>query len=191
MKLSPGKWFNPLAKVRNLEGWPFFFFLLRFLIASTTDWLSSVSRRQSEKWLLIGCGTLRNFSFEWSYKLRTPDRNWSNGIRVAETRRYLQTTRTKIMRCGILWKLSRASYKVLSVSLIVIAFLQTRELFAGQIIWNCAIWDNSWRFELRFLSLQEESLSNSFQFFPNLSQYLIYRTPHFIKLNEQFLQQIL
>lgn len=41
-------------------------------------WLSLAQCGQNEKWPLIGRGTLRNFSFEWFYKLQAPDRTSSN-----------------------------------------------------------------------------------------------------------------
>lgn len=78
--------------------------------------LAFVARWQNEKWLLIG--TLRNFSFEWTYKLRDTRYRESWGGSWG----YLQTCSNEN---NALWgcsKASRASYNVLNLSLIVIAF---------------------------------------------------------------------
>lgn len=72
---SRGKKVSTLwRKVRNLEGWPAppsSSSSSLFLVPPTlepTGFRRSLARGQNEKWLLIG--TLRNFSFEWTYKLR-------------------------------------------------------------------------------------------------------------------------
>lgn len=126
MKLSLGeKRFDPLAKgakSRRVARLSRLLFLFLFLISrpssSRTDWLSSLSRSRP-KWKMASYRDLcATFLSSGRINYGTPDReSWGRGDPW-----YLQTARTKIMRSGDTRRASRASYKVLNLSSIVIAF---------------------------------------------------------------------
>lgn len=107
-------------KVRNLEGWPaspllFLLLFLLFLLSTTTlDWLSSLAGKMKNGFLSGRCAT---FLSSGRINYGTPDReSWGGSWG------YLQTCSNEN---NALWgcsKASRASYNVLNLSLIVIAF---------------------------------------------------------------------